>query len=193
YYAHPDMFRSRAMRLPGGGVRLMDDVPGIDDLTAHGARVVSTTEPQSLLDGMFHVSGEIPRVTPFERGLPGQVRRTPDGKDWEPDELIMDERWLAVHVAGKGLVVLSACSHAGIVNVLTHACASFPDLPIHAVFGGLHLSGANEQIIPQTVAAMAPFGLATIAAGHCTGWRALAAAFGDKVLAPTAVGKRYVF
>jgi 7,8-dihydropterin-6-yl-methyl-4-(beta-D-ribofuranosyl)aminobenzene 5'-phosphate synthase len=196
YYAHPDMFRPRAMRLPGGGVRLMDDVPGIDDLAAHGADVVCTTEPQSLFDGMFHVSGEIPRVTPFERGLPGQVRRTPDGKDWEPDELIMDERWLAVHVAGKGLVVLSACSHAGIVNVLTHARARFPDLPIHAVFGGLHLSGANEQIIPQTVAAMAPFGLATIAAGHCTGWRALAAlagAFGDKVLAPTAVGKRYVF
>jgi len=56
-----------------------------------------------------------------------------------------------------GLVVFSACSHAGIVNVLTHARASFPDVPIHAVFGGLHLSGPNEQIIPQTVAAMKPF------------------------------------
>jgi 7,8-dihydropterin-6-yl-methyl-4-(beta-D-ribofuranosyl)aminobenzene 5'-phosphate synthase len=196
YYAHPGMFRSRAMRLANGGVRLMDDVPSIADLTAQGARVVSTTEPQLFLDDMFHVSGEIPRVTPFERGLPGQVRRTADGTDWEPDELILDERWLAVHVAGKGLVVFSACSHAGIVNVLTHARASFPDVPIHAVFGGLHLSGPNEQIIPQTVAAMKPFAPALIGAGHCTGWRALAAlaeAFGDKVLAPTAVGKRYTF
>jgi 7,8-dihydropterin-6-yl-methyl-4-(beta-D-ribofuranosyl)aminobenzene 5'-phosphate synthase len=124
------------------------------------------------------------------------VRRTEDGKSWEPDELIMDERWMAVHVAGKGLVVFSACSHAGIVNVLKHARASFPDVPLHAVMGGLHLSGANEQIIPQTIDAMKEFELATIAAGHCTGWRAMAAlanAFGDKVVAPSAVGKRYVF
>jgi 7,8-dihydropterin-6-yl-methyl-4-(beta-D-ribofuranosyl)aminobenzene 5'-phosphate synthase len=196
YYAHPGMFRSRGMMLPGGSVRLMDDVPNIDDLTGQGARVICTTEPQWFLDDMFFVSGEIPRVTPFERGLPGQVRRSDDGKSWEPDELIMDERWLAVHVKGKGLVVFSACSHAGIVNVLRHARASFPDVPLHAVMGGLHLSGANEKIIPHTVDAMKEFQLATIAAGHCTGWRAmaaLAAAFGDKVVAPTAVGKRFTF
>ena len=128
--------------------------------------------------------------------MPGQVRRTDDGKGWEPDELLMDERWLAVHVKDKGLVVLSACSHAGIVNVLTHARASFPGVPLYAVMGGLHLSGANEEIIPQTVDALKGCKLTTIAAGHCTGWRAmaaLAAAFGDKVLAPTAVGKRFTF
>lgn len=196
YYAHPGMFRSRAMLLAGGGLRLMDDVPSIDDLTSQGARVICTTEPQSFLDDMVFVSGEIPRVTAFERGLPGQVRRTEDGKSWEPDELLMDERWIAVHVAGKGLVVFSACSHAGIVNVLTHARASFPGVPLHAVMGGLHLSGANEKIIPQTIEAMQDFPLATIAAGHCTGWRAIAAlatAFGDKVVAPSAVGKRYTF
>lgn len=195
YYAHPGMFRSRAMRLPNGGLRYMDDVPAIADLTAQGAEVICTAEPRAFLDGMFYVSGEIPRVTPFERGLPGQVCKTDDGK-WEPDELLMDERWLAVNVKGKGLVVLSACSHAGIVNVLTHARASFADTPLHVAMGGLHLSGANEAIIPQTVAAMGDFNLAQIAAGHCTGWRALsalAAAFGDKVLAPTAVGKRYTF
>jgi 7,8-dihydropterin-6-yl-methyl-4-(beta-D-ribofuranosyl)aminobenzene 5'-phosphate synthase len=196
YYAHPGMFRSRGMMLPGGSVRLMDDVPSIEDLTGQGARVICTTEPQWFLDDMFFVSGEIPRVTPFERGLPGQVRRSDDGKSWEPDELIMDERWLAVHVKGKGLVVFSACSHAGIVNVLRHARESFPDIPLYAVMGGLHLSGANEKIIPQTVDAMKDFQLATIAAGHCTGWRAmaaLAAAFGDQVVAPTAVGKRFTF
>jgi 7,8-dihydropterin-6-yl-methyl-4-(beta-D-ribofuranosyl)aminobenzene 5'-phosphate synthase len=196
YYAHPGMFRSRAMRLANGNVRLMDDVPGIDDLTAHGARVVSTTEPQRFLEDMFYVSGEIPRVTAYERGLPGQVRRTADGKDWEPDELVADERWLAVNLAGNGLVVFSACSHAGIINVLTHARATFPGVPIHAVLGGLHLSGTNEKVIPQTVEDMRAFSPAMIAAGHCTGWRAMAAlasAFGDKVLAPLAVGKRYTF
>lgn len=62
--------------------------------------------------------------------------------------------------------------------------------------GGLHLSGTNERIIGETVAAMREFGLGVIAAGHCTGWRAvtaLANEFGDKVLVPLAVGKRYSF
>jgi len=196
YYAHPGMFCSRAMRLPNGDLRYMDDVPSIADLTTQGANVICTTEPQSFLDDLFYVSGEIPRVTPFERGLPGQVRKTEDGSSWEPDELLMDERWLAVNVKGKGLVVLSACSHAGIINVLKHAGANFADVPLYAVVGGLHLSGVNEEIIPQTVKAMREFGLTQIAAGHCTGWRAIAAlsaAFGDKALVPTAVGKRYTF
>jgi 7,8-dihydropterin-6-yl-methyl-4-(beta-D-ribofuranosyl)aminobenzene 5'-phosphate synthase len=196
YYAHPGMFRSRGMMSASGNVRLMDDVPGIDDLNDHGAEVICTTEPQCFLDDTFHVSGEIPRITSFERGLPGHVRRTVDGNSWERDELLMDERWLAVHVKGKGLVVFSACSHAGIINVLKHARTSFPKVPIHAVLGGLHLSGVNEAIIPQTVNAMKEFQLTTIAAGHCTGWRgmaALAAAFGDEIVAPTAVGKRFTF
>lgn len=196
YYAHPGMFRHRGQMGPGGTVRPFEDVPAIVDLTERGAQVICTTEPQTFLNDMFFVSGEIPRVTPFERGLPGQVRRTEDGKSWEKDELVIDERWLGIHVNGKGLVVLSACSHAGIVNVLKHARASFPNVPIHAAMGGFHLSGVNEEIIPQTVEALKDFGLATIAAGHCTGWRAMSAlsnAFGDKVLAPTAVGKRFTF
>ena len=73
----------------------------------------------------MHVSGEIERVTPFEVGLPGHLRRTEDGSDWEPDPWIVDERFLAVDVAGKGLIVFSACSHAGIINVLKHARATF--------------------------------------------------------------------
>ncbi len=179
--------------MPGGALRRMDDVPSVAELSDFGAEMVVTTEPQTFLDGLFYVSGEIPRLSGFERGFPGQVKRTANG--WEPDELLMDERWLAVDVAGKGLVVFSACSHAGIVNVCRHARATFPDLPIHAVMGGLHLSGPNEAIIPQTVEGLKEFGIKTIAAGHCTGWRAMTAlanAFPD-ALAPTAVGKQFVF
>jgi 7,8-dihydropterin-6-yl-methyl-4-(beta-D-ribofuranosyl)aminobenzene 5'-phosphate synthase len=194
-YVHPDMFRSRAVKLPDGGLRLMEDIPTVADLAAFGGSVVVTKEPQDLLDGMFFVSGEIPRVTPFERGFPGQVRKTEDGEGWEPDELLMDERWLGVHVADKGLVAFTACSHAGVVNVLTDARARFSDVPVHAVLGGLHLSGPNEAVIAPTVEGLRVFKLSTIAAGHCTGWRALTAlanAFGE-ALAPSAVGKRYVF
>lgn len=195
-YTHPDMFRTRASKLPDGSMRLMEDVPTVDALTSYGAQVDVATEPRLIASDTVYVSGEIPRVTPFERGLPGQHRRTLDGKGWEPDELIMDERFVAVSVAGKGLVVFTACSHAGVVNVLKHARTCFPAVALHAVVGGLHLSGSNEAIIPETVAALREFDLAVIAAGHCTGWRAMTAlanAYGDRCLVPLSVGKRFTF
>lgn len=196
YFAHPGMFRQRAAKLPSGGFRLMENVPGIEALTMHGADVTATAEPRLAVDGHFYVSGEIPRVSGFERGLPGQHRLADDGVSWEPDELLMDERFVAVHVKGKGLVVFSACSHAGIINICTEARARFPDVPLYGIMGGLHLSGTNEEIIPETVAALQSFGLTTIAAGHCTGWRAMSAllqTFGDRTLVPLAVGKRFKF
>jgi 7,8-dihydropterin-6-yl-methyl-4-(beta-D-ribofuranosyl)aminobenzene 5'-phosphate synthase len=194
YYAHPGMFRSRGRQLPNGDVLPMEDVPSVAELTAHGARVVNTREPQSFLDNMFYVSGEIPRLTPYETGQPFHMAKTTDG--WEPDPWIVDERWAAVNVAGKGLVVFTGCSHAGIVNVLKDARATFDGVPLHCVLGGLHLSGHTEKIIPETIAAMREFELPFIAAGHCTGWRAmteLVKTFGDQVVTPTAVGKRFVF
>jgi 7,8-dihydropterin-6-yl-methyl-4-(beta-D-ribofuranosyl)aminobenzene 5'-phosphate synthase len=196
YYAHPDMFRTRALKLPTGVLMQMEDVPSIAALRSHGANVINTTEAQLILGGTAYVSGEIARITPFETGLPGQHRRTLDGKGWELDELIMDERFVAVNVRGKGLVVFTACSHAGVVNVLEQARASFPDTPLFAVLGGLHLSGTNERVIPETVEALRKFDLSVIAAGHCTGWRAMSAlanAFGESKLAPLSVGKRYTF
>ena len=195
-YMHPDMFRSRAVKLPHGSFRPMEDVPSVADLTAHGGRVISTREAQAIAGDTVFISGEIPRRNSFEFGLPGQHRRTEDGTGWEPDELVMDERFIAVHVRGKGLVVLTACSHAGVINVLTEARERFPGVKLHAVLGGLHLSGINERIIPQTVAALRDFDPDVIAAGHCTGWRAMSAlanAFGDGKLAPLAVGKRLRF
>lgn len=192
-YMHPDMYRRRAVKTASGSMRAMEDVPGAATLEQHGAQVVHASTPQTILDGLFYVSGEIPRVTAFETGLPGHHRRTEDDSGWEPDPLLMDERFVAVRVKDKGIVVLTACSHAGIVNVLTHARESLPEAPLHGVLGGFHLAGTNERIIPQTVEAMKPFGLKSIGAAHCTGWRAvnaLAAEFGDAV-APSAVGKTY--
>ena len=195
-FMHPDMFRSRSVKMPDGSFRPMEDVPSVADLEAHGGHVVSTRKAELIAGETLFVSGEIPRRTAFETGLPGQHRRTEDGKGWELDELLVDERFVAVNVRGKGLVVLTACSHAGVINVLEHARESFPGVKLHAVLGGLHLSGINERVIPQTVDALKGFELDVIAAGHCTGWRAMSAlanAFGDKKLTPLAVGKRLSF
>ena len=194
-YMHPGMYRSRAMKAADGSMRPFADVPSQAQLEQAGALVVNAVEPQLILDDLFFVSGEIPRVTAFETGMQGQHRRTLDGQGWEPDPLVIDERFIAVSVKGKGVVVLTACSHAGVVNVMTHARDCFADETLYGVLGGFHLSGGNERIIPETVAELRAFELKLIAAAHCTGWRAvnaLANAFGDTV-APAAVGKVYRF
>ena len=194
-FVHPGMFEQRATQRPDGVMIVQERLPGPERLAKAGAGVINTREAQTAVGGVFHVSGEIPRVTRYEVGLPGHVRRSPDGWTWDPDPLIMDERFVSVQVKGKGQLVFSACSHAGIVNVLTHAQQQFPSVPLYAAMGGLHLSGVTEKIIPDTVADLKRFGLTVLAAGHCTGWRAmslLAREFPDQ-LVPSAVGKRYLF
>lgn len=192
-YLHPGMFRERAMRQSDGGLLPLGLVPTPQTLELAGAAPVVTDQPQVIADGCCYVSGEIPRVTPFEFGLPSQVQRDEAGA-WRADVHMRDERFLAVRLAGRGVFVFTACSHAGVVNVLTHARDVFAGDPLFAVMGGFHLSGEHERIIPDTVRALGEFGLTHIFPAHCTGWRALSAlerAYGDAVVVPASVGKLF--
>jgi 7,8-dihydropterin-6-yl-methyl-4-(beta-D-ribofuranosyl)aminobenzene 5'-phosphate synthase len=193
-YVHPGMFAQRGSQRPDGQFLVFEPVPDPGRLAKAGARVVNTREAQVAGGGAFYISGEIPRVTKYETGLPGHMRRSDDGQPWEPDPLVIDERFISVHVKDKGQFVFSACSHAGLINVLNHARATFPAVPLYGVMGGLHLSGTTEKIIPDTIGDLERFGLKLLAPGHCTGWRALTAmakVFGDE-LVPSAVGKKYL-
>ena len=193
-YVHPGMFRERATKRPDGQLYVTELVPDPQRLAEAGATVINNSEPHVVADGAFYISGEIPRVTAYEAGVPNHLTRSADGKSWESDPLIMDERFVSVHVKGKGQFVFSACSHAGIVNVLTHARSVLPTVPLYGAMGGLHLSGINERVIPETVADLKKFGLKLLAPGHCTGWRAvsvMAREFGAELM-PSAVGKKYL-
>ena len=196
-HVNPGMFVPRGTLRHGGEALPQKPVPSVLELGEAGATVVNAPQARLLLNGMFYLSGEIPRVTPYERGLPGHVKRSADGKSWEPDPLLMDERYVAAHVKGKGAVVFTACSHAGVINVLKDARNVCGDVPLWAVMGGFHLSGQQiEDIIPDTVRDMQSFGLKRIVPAHCTGWRAVNALgkiYDDDVLVPSAVGRRFAF
>jgi len=194
-HVNPGMFNDRAIRLASGTVVPVAKVPLPGAMEARGAKVVNRPDARLLLDGHFYYSGEIPRLTSFEKGRTDHLCRPGPNEAWQPDPLLMDERMLLAHVQDLGLVVFSACSHAGIVNVCTDVRRLFPDIPIHCVMGGLHLGGVMERIIPQTVDGLRPFAIPHIITGHCTGWRALHAladAFGEAV-SQSAVGTRYTF
>ena len=196
-HVNPGMFVARAAQMPDGRHLPFKDIPSIQALAEAGAAVVNSAEPRLLLEDLFYLSGEIPRVTPYERGMPGHMKKSRDGSAWEPDPLIMDERYVAARVKGKGIIVFTACSHAGVINVLKDASGVFAGVPLYGVMGGFHLSGRGpEAIIPETVEDIRSFGLKRIMPGHCTGWRAVSALSGifeDEVLVPCAVGRKFHF
>ena len=144
---------------------------------------------------LFLASGDIPRQTSYETGLPGH--HTWRGDQVTLDTGIHDERFLAANVRGRGTTVLTACSHAGVVNVGLEARRLLPDQPVDLLLGGYHLAGTTvEDRIEPTVRDLTNLVAPRIVApGHCTGWRAAAAlanAFSPTGYAPSVVGTRYL-
>ena len=88
--------------------------------------------------------------------------------------MIWDDQNVIVNVKGKGLVIVSGCSHAGAVNVLRSAQRLTGEKRIAGFIGGLHLTGAVfEPIIDPTVDAFAATDIGRLLPAHCTGWRAV--------------------
>ncbi len=168
---HPDAWRQRRVVFPTGE-EIMMPPPSHNDLDREGWEVVEERGPSLLLEGAVLVTGQVERTTDFEKGFPLQEARTHDG-GWERDSWIWDDQGIVCHVQGKGLVVLSSCSHAGVINVLRHAQRLTGIEKVHAFVGGLHLTGGLfEQIIPRTIEELARIGPEVVVPGHCTGWRA---------------------
>lgn len=74
--------------------------PTFEELEAAGAIVDKQDETHAVLDNMFLISGEIPRLTPYETGLKGAMRYERDENDWFSDEAIADERFLMCNLKG---------------------------------------------------------------------------------------------
>jgi 7,8-dihydropterin-6-yl-methyl-4-(beta-D-ribofuranosyl)aminobenzene 5'-phosphate synthase len=167
---HPDAWRERRVVFPTGNEIRMPP-PSHNDLDREGWTIVEERGPSLLLENRVLVTGQVDRVTDFEKGFPLQQVQTDHG--WEPDTWIWDDQAVVCHLKGKGLVVLSSCSHAGVINVLKHAQRLTGIDHVHAFVGGLHLTGGLfEPIIPRTIGELAAIGPEIIVPGHCTGWKA---------------------
>ncbi|WVQ78787.1 hypothetical protein IAT38_000878 [Cryptococcus sp. DSM 104549] len=178
--------------------------PEIADITGAGGTVIMRNNPHEIQGRSgatgVGISGEIGRTVEFEKGLPGAVTWMKDedsGEEgWFSDPMIMDERYAVVDVKGKGLVVFSSCSHAGICNVLTSLTPL--NRPIYAVVGGFHLVPTQTQPAVQTVDFISRRVQPTpkyVLPLHCTGLEAramLREKLGDGCV-PAGVGMRVVF
>jgi 7,8-dihydropterin-6-yl-methyl-4-(beta-D-ribofuranosyl)aminobenzene 5'-phosphate synthase len=189
---HPGIWTQRRLAPPGVDPTLLPTLSR-RALESEGFEVIERRQPSLLLDGCVLITGEIDRVTDFERGMPPAHQALVDGA-WVHDPLVLDDQALVVHVRDRGLVVLTGCGHGGAVNIARHALRLTGVPRLHALLGGLHLGGpAFEPIITPTVSALSALAPALVVPGHCTGWKAqhaLAAAMPDAWV-PGSVGTRY--
>ncbi|KAI2611429.1 Metallo-hydrolase/oxidoreductase [Hypoxylon fragiforme] len=146
--------------------------PTFAEIEGAGAAVFKSAEVHTALDDTFLISGPIPRRTDYEGGIPGGIRLNAQNQ-WEADELILDERLVMCHLKGRGLVVFTGCSHAGVVNVARHALelGGGGGVPLHTIVGGYHLADGSPEKLRRSMRDLKALGPAVLMPGHCTGWR----------------------
>jgi 7,8-dihydropterin-6-yl-methyl-4-(beta-D-ribofuranosyl)aminobenzene 5'-phosphate synthase len=188
---HPHFWRRRRVAIPG---REPMEIPTTSRraLTDAGFEVVEDRQPSFLFERSLLVTGEVPRTTGYEPGFPPQQAWGDGG--WEPDPLVLDDQALIVDVKDKGLLVITGCGHAGVVNICRYARRLTKDRPLYAVMGGFHLNGPLfEPLIPIVLDDLSALAPSVVVPAHCTGWRAqhaMGARFGEAFI-PNTVGTRF--
>jgi 7,8-dihydropterin-6-yl-methyl-4-(beta-D-ribofuranosyl)aminobenzene 5'-phosphate synthase len=167
---HPHFWRRRRLVLPG---RDPLEIPTTSRraLAEAGFEVIEEQQPSFLFDRSVLVTGEVPRTTGYEPGFPPQQAWV--SGSWQPDPLVLDDQALIVSVAGKGLVVITGCGHAGVINITRYARLLTGGQPLYALLGGFHLNGPLfEPLIPRVLDELAAMTPGVLVPAHCTGWRA---------------------
>jgi 7,8-dihydropterin-6-yl-methyl-4-(beta-D-ribofuranosyl)aminobenzene 5'-phosphate synthase len=190
---HPEFWTHRRLAIPGAepfelpttSRRALEDA---------GFDVIENRQPSFLFDRSVLITGEVDRTTTFEKGF--AIHEARRNGSWEPDPLILDDQALIANVAGKGLVVITGCGHAGVINTCRYAQRLTGVDSIHAVIGGFHLTGPLfEPIIGATLDGFERLGPDVLVPAHCTGWKAthaLSHRFPDAFI-PNSVGTTFQF
>lgn len=167
--AHPGIFRPNYIFNPfirNIGVMKENGREAIEDA---GGMPVLVDEPFEIMPGVI-ATGVVPRKRDFEKQGIGTYN-IEDGKV-TPDEII-DDLSLAVKVKGKGLAVISGCSHAGIVNIIDWSKEIAVEPRVGVAIGGFHLIEASAERIEKTAQALKSLNVGRVITGHCTGLAAL--------------------
>ncbi|MFH2220026.1 MAG: MBL fold metallo-hydrolase [Pseudomonadota bacterium] len=169
---HPGAFiYPRYTAAPDGAKRLWPRTLVRDELVQKNIELVESKTPTLIAGDRIMVTGEVKRTTPFEKGMPNALLER-DGKFVQ--DPISEDQAIVVNLKDKGLVVISGCAHAGIVNTVMSARKAAGEEAVHAVLGGFHLSGPFfEKIHDDTVLELKKIDPEVVVPMHCTGWKAI--------------------
>jgi len=166
--AHRDIFRLNFVTEPY--LRHVGIMPGDsrEEIEKAGGSLLLNKGSVKLMSGIT-TTGEVKRQTDFEQV--GIALKTLEGGEVVDDQML-DDISVVANVSGKGLVIVTGCSHAGIVNIAKHAMELTGCEKIEGIIGGLHLIDAPDDRIKRTVEELSKLNPEWICAGHCTGFKA---------------------
>jgi 7,8-dihydropterin-6-yl-methyl-4-(beta-D-ribofuranosyl)aminobenzene 5'-phosphate synthase len=167
FYGHPNHYVGRWSERDGDRVSLGRLDRG--DVARWDVDVVDVAEPVVLAEGVL-LSGEMRATEPYE-AIPPSLRMEQDGALVQ--DTFIGEQTLVAHVRDRGLVVVTSCSHRGIVGICRNAMRVSGVPKIHAVLGGFHLSGLDDERIDRVVETLRSFEVDYLVPQHCTGAEAL--------------------
>ena len=169
---HPGAFiYPRYTRQPDGSKNIWPRTLVRDELEQKNVDIIESKSPILIADDKVLVTGEVERTTEFEKGMPNALVEIDGEIEKDP---ISDDQAIVVKLEDKGLVVISGCAHAGIVNTVMFAQKATGEDNVHAVLGGFHLSGPFfEKIHDDTIQELKKFDPHVVMPMHCTGWKAI--------------------
>ena len=166
--AHPELFRPHFIQDPVLRHIGVMDGDSAAEIEASGGRLLLTKDSLKIMPGLL-TTGEVTRQTDFEE-VEMRLFTINDG-NLETDP-VRDDITLIADVSNKGLVIITGCSHAGIINICHQAIELTGTKKVHGIIGGFHLIEASQQRIKKTVRELNKLNPDWIAAGHCTGFKA---------------------
>ena len=190
---HEDAFKNRLVKFQDGR-RISLPAPNRADLIEAGYYLVEKQSPSLWIEDRILVTGEIPRTNDFEKGFPNHYSEI-DGK-MENDPLIKDDQAIVLNIKDKGLVVITGCAHAGIINIIKYAKELSGEDRIYGLIGGMHLTGGVfEPLIPRTIDELELLKPRFIIPCHCSGLKAVTeiAKNMPNAFIQNSVGTNYIF
>ena len=178
------------------------------ELTAANVQIIMAETP-TIVEGHAFTTGSIPRES-FEKVLPAaQIEvGVRDGagcdashfsKEEQAGKIVPDqfrgEHATCFNVRDRGLVVISSCGHAGLINAIRQAQTVSGVQKVHAAVGGFHLSPAPEPYIAQVVQALKELAPDYVIPMHCSGHtfiHMVQKEMPDKLILPY-TGTRFIF
>jgi 7,8-dihydropterin-6-yl-methyl-4-(beta-D-ribofuranosyl)aminobenzene 5'-phosphate synthase len=170
---HPDFWNKRRILIPGKEPSYLPSVSRTGLIENGFDLIEESRQPSFLLGDSLLVTGEVDRTIPYEVGMPQQQCLKND--HWISDPLTLDDQAVIINVKKKGLVVITGCGHAGIINIARYAKKITGIKKIHALIGGFHLPDQPnfQKIIIDTVQDLKKIAPDWIAPSHCTGFEAM--------------------
>jgi len=130
-----------------------------------GGVFVSYDKPTELFPGVW-LTGPVPRKYPEHNWSGDEKLKSPDGlvvEDNLPEDMAM------IFNTDRGLVVLTGCGHAGVVNIVDYARSFVRAAPVYALIGGIHLFSAKDEVLKWTAEKLKGFEVKSFLGAHCTG------------------------